>query len=267
MKRKLSATVFLVAVTLLAWAASAGANGPIDINQVTVLAAGGFPYKIKTSGSYILTSNLIVTTDKNAINVTAAQVTIDLNGFGILGPGSSTTVAGINASGLIDVTVENGTVSEFGTGINVGSYGSIRNVHADYNGNGIEVGDSTVVEGCTANHSTNAGVGAFGIFCSALCTISGNTVTGNAASGIFCGGSGCLISANSASENSGGIDCGFGTLGSGCLISGNTLFNNGVGIKAADTTTGYRGNVLKNSKNDVLGGTSLGNNLCSGVGC
>ena len=56
MKRKPSAEIFFAVVTMLGFAASAGAVGPTQINQVTVLAAGGFPYKIKTSGSYILTS-------------------------------------------------------------------------------------------------------------------------------------------------------------------------------------------------------------------
>lgn len=265
MKRKLSAAVFLTVVTVLGFAASSGAVNPIKIDQVTVLAAGGFPYKIKTSGSYILASNLTNSKSTDAIDVTAAQVTIDLNGFEILGPGSSvTTVTGINALGQIDVTVENGAVSEFGTGVNVGSYGIVKNLHADYNGNGISVGNSTVVEGCTANHSTNGVSGASGILCSAGCTISGNTVTANASDGIVCNGFGCLISGNSASANTGiGIVC----IGSGCLISGNTILNNTDGIDAFEATTGYSGNVLNNIGNNALGGTSLGNNLCGGRIC
>jgi len=265
MKRKPSAAVFFAVVTMLGFGASAGAVGPIQINQVTVLAAGGFPYKIKTSGSYILTSNLTNSKSTNAINVAAAQVTIDLNGFVILGPGSSvTTVTGIDASGLIGVTVENGTVSEFGTGINVGSFGIVKNLHADYNGIGIGVGNSNLVQGCTANHSTDSAVGASGIFCSAECTISGNTVTGGASDGIVCNGFGCVISGNSASANTGiGISC----LGSGCLISGNTILNNADGIDAFQATTGYSGNVLNNTNHNVTGGTSLGNNLCGGTVC
>ena len=146
MKREKLVAVFFAAVIVLGFAASAGAVNPIKIDQVTVLAAGGFPYKIKTSGSYILTSNLTNSKSTDAIDVTAAQVTLDLNGFEILGPGSSvTTVTGINASGLIDVTVENGAVSEFGTGVNVGSYGIVKNLHADFNGNGISVGNSTML--------------------------------------------------------------------------------------------------------------------------
>jgi parallel beta-helix repeat protein len=60
--------------------------------------------------------------------------------------------------------------------------------------------------------------------------------------------------------------------GSSCLVSGNTINNNsGVGIYAADSTSGYAGNVLydddgttKAGGGCVIGGVSLGNNLCNG---
>ena len=80
----------------------------------------------------------------------------------------------------------------------------------------------------------------------------------------MCNGFGCLISGNSASANTGiGIVC----VGSGCLISGNTILNNTDGIDAFEATTGYGGNVLNNTGNNALGGTSLGNNLCGGRIC
>ena len=55
---------------------------------------------------------------------------------------------------------------------------------------------------------------------------------------------------------------------SGCLISGNTAFNNLVCIGMDDATSGYGGNVMdNNSTSNHSGGTSLGNNLCSGTVC
>ncbi len=265
MKRKLPASMLFAAATILAFAASAGAvDGTIEINQAKVMAAGGFPYTITANGSYRLTGNLTVSAAKDGIDVLANYLTIDLNGFSILGPGNSvTTVTGINASASKGITVENGTVNDFGVGVNVGFFGIVRNVHADQNGDGIQVGDNTVVEGCTANNSTTVGFGGFGIECSKVCAISGNTVNGGASEGIVCSGNGCLISGNSASANT---NTGIGCLGSACLISSNTLFNNAHGINAFDATTGYGGNVLKNTSNNVLGGTSLGNNLCTTSG-
>ena len=286
MKREKFAAVFFAAAIVLAFAASAGAvDGTIEINQAKVLAVSGFPFIISNPGSYRLTGNLTAPASTSGINVTAPHVTIDLNGFLITGPGTlSGVVNGISAQGIGDVTVENGTLTGFGDGVDVGSFGIVRNVHADANGVGIEVGNNSVVEGCTANNSTSI----FGIFCSAACAISGNTANGNPGQGIDCSGNGCLISGNTADANSThGIECngsgcvisgntvvansdiGIYCAGSGCLISDNAVFANNFGIAAGDTSTGYRGNVLKNTSANVSpgSGTSLGNNLCSGTAC
>ncbi len=288
MKRKLSAALFIAVTAMLAFAASSGAvDGTIEINQAKVLANGGFPYGISSSGSYRLTGSLTVSANTDAITVTAPNVTVDLNGFSITGPGSSSGHAGIDASGVSGVTVENGTVTGFEDGVLVGFFGIARNVHADANETGIDAGNNTTVEGCTANNSTSTG--GWGVYCSAACTISGNTVNGNASIGIGCGGnacvisgntanannsygivcsgSGCLISGNSASTNAIGISCG----GSGCLVSGNIIENNSTtGILAADATTGYGGNVLNGNAANFVEGTSMGpknTNLCSGSTC
>jgi len=186
MKREKLAAVFFGVVTALGLAASAGAvDGTIEINQAKVQANGGFPYKITSSGSYRLTGNLTAPANSDGINVTAANVTIDLNGFSITGPGgSSGFYDGIDASGQSDVTVENGTLTGFGTGVQLGSLGIARNLHADANGMGIVAGNNTVIEGCTANNST--ATGGDGIRCAAGCAISGNTATGNPNYGIAC---------------------------------------------------------------------------------
>jgi parallel beta-helix repeat protein len=79
--------------------------------------------------------------------------------------------------------------------------------------------------------------------------------------GVLARGSGSVISGNTANNNTEyGIYCN----GSGCLISGNTLFSNNLGI-GGDQTSGFGGNVLKNTTN-FLGTTSLGagnTNLCT----
>src|SRR5271167_4775801 len=99
MKRQKLASMFFAAAAMLALAVPAGAvDGTIEINQAKVTAAGGFPYVISGRGCYRLTGNLAVPASTNAINVTAPSVTIDLNGFSINGPGStSATPIGINA--------------------------------------------------------------------------------------------------------------------------------------------------------------------------
>ena len=280
--REKLAAVFFAAAMVLGLAATAGAaDGTIEINQAKVLASGGFPYVISATASYRLTGNLTVPGSTDGIDVTAANVTIDLNGFAIT---TASGLVGIKVSeGLY--TVENGTVNGFSTGgVEGGFFGIVKNLHADGNGQfGINVGDHTVVEGCTAN--LNASPSGVGIVCFSGCAISGNTASQNIADGIDCTGTGCVISSNAAylnskvgincsgsgcaisgntaaSNGSSGISCG----GSGCLVSGNAVSGNALGISAHDTTTGYGGNVLMNTTNHS-GGTSLGHNLCSGIVC
>ncbi len=290
MKRK-TVGLAMFAAAMLGLAASAGAvDGTIDINMAVVNEGGssspcgstaGFPCVINSSGSYRLTGNLTVPASKDGIDVNVSQVTIDLNGFSITGPGSSSSIPlGINATNQFTVTVANGSVDGFGTGVMTGVFGIVRNLHADGNGSGINVGQASLVEGCTANNAINgilagnnsrihgctinnapsAGVDA--ISCGSACAISENTVNGFETNGITAT-AGCVISGNTVGSNGVGINC-----TSGCLISGNTIGGNTTqGIFANDATTGYGGNVLNGNGTSVSGGHSLGGNLCNGTAC
>jgi hypothetical protein len=184
------------AATMLAWVASAGAvDGTIEINQAKVLAAGGFPYTIcgspppacdsdgAISGSYRLTSNLTVSsTSTDAIDVSVSHVTIDLNGFAIVGPGGSTSTSdGINGSASGAFTVENGTVTGFNIDIYTANYGIVRNVHATGSHVGIKAGTGNVISGNTADANGTAGIYCVG----SGCAIYGNTVVNNTVNGIF----------------------------------------------------------------------------------
>ena len=63
------------------------ADGVIEINQAIVEANGSFPDVISEPGSYMLAGNLTVPDeDTTAIEVQADHVTVDLNGFAIIGP-------------------------------------------------------------------------------------------------------------------------------------------------------------------------------------
>src|SRR5579864_3177056 len=69
-------------------------DGVVLINQANALAGNvtpgdtpGFPVTISQSGSYKLSSNLVIADpNANGIQITADNVTIDLNGFSIIGP-------------------------------------------------------------------------------------------------------------------------------------------------------------------------------------
>ncbi len=80
--RALGAGLAILGISLPVFAV----DGVIEINQAAVNAAGGFPFVINTPGSYRLTGNLTVPAETTAIQIAASQVTLDLNGFAILGP-------------------------------------------------------------------------------------------------------------------------------------------------------------------------------------
>jgi hypothetical protein len=70
-------------------------DGQVLINQSTVIASGGFPYRITQPGSYKLSGNLALNTSQNAnysgpggpadvaILIEANNISLDLNGFSI----------------------------------------------------------------------------------------------------------------------------------------------------------------------------------------
>jgi hypothetical protein len=99
--------------------------------------------------------------------------------------------------------------------------------------------------------------------------IRNGTITGFAGPAIIAGNN-ASISAITATGNGSGFTCGTGCLVSNNVISGNT----GAGLIFADTTSGYLGNVLQNNNGNsvgaagqVTGGTSLNQNLCNGTVC
>ena len=70
-------------VTILCPIAAIAVDGVNEINQTSILAAGGFPYTIPAAGSYVLTGNLAPPGATGALVLGAANVVIDLNGFAI----------------------------------------------------------------------------------------------------------------------------------------------------------------------------------------
>ncbi|MBI3759558.1 MAG: hypothetical protein HY269_07365, partial [Deltaproteobacteria bacterium] len=77
-----------------------------------VKPANGGTIKITKSGSYFLAGTLVTglpNFSAIAINAGVNNVTINLNGFAIVGPGPTSTLAGgINASASSGVTILNG---------------------------------------------------------------------------------------------------------------------------------------------------------------
>ncbi len=149
-------------------------DGVILINQSTVMAAGGFPYTISQPGSYKLTGNLVVPNFVSGIQISASNVTLDLNGFTIsgatrpfTGPGTSLIKTTAPVSGI---TLQNGTLSGSLTSnlIDIstasGSLLEHLNLHDDAGGNESFFGKNVVVRAVS-----NPG-GTIAVQCPALVT-------------------------------------------------------------------------------------------------
>lgn len=151
--------------------------------------APGFPVTISESGSYRLGSNLIVPDcDTTAIDITAPNVVVDLNGFSILGPGcGGGSGVGINAEfrGTFPaggVRVMNGVVRGMGSdGIRLFASCRVEGVHALFNGAGMVVAFGCTVVNNTANRNRGVGISVAGG------TVIGNTVRGNGGVGLALG--------------------------------------------------------------------------------
>jgi len=212
------------------------------------------PYPITAPGYYYLTGNLSYT--GNAITVNANDVTIDLMGFSLTGPGTGGPI-GITINGS-NVEVRNGTVSGWYIGIWGEGPSNARVINARANGNiyGIWLnGNNHLIKGCMASQGTfGAGVGltvgsgtisdstvrdftgttyAAAIYSMAgPSTITGNAVlncTGAGVRGIYAAGP-ATISHNSV------INCSIGISGAG----GGSVIGNAVRANSGQSGTIYQ---------------------------
>jgi hypothetical protein len=186
--------------------------------SITPGDAPGFPVTISEPGSYRLAGNLtVLDMFTTAIEITADNVTLDLNGFSIIGPNVCTpnptmcssgggvgVHAGSFSTGTIaphSVRVVNGTVRGMGFhGVRLmGDGTTVERVNTYSNGGpGIVVGDGSVIDSTAV---LNGGAGIIGTI------VRGNISTNNRASGIFLRGPGGVAIGNSAKGNGNfGID-------------------------------------------------------------
>lgn len=204
----ISIATFLTAVPAL------GVDGAIEINQARATIGGvsggdspGFPVSITESGKYRLTGNLTVNEATTAIVVNADNVTLDLNGFSIIGPvncsfaSTSCTPAGvagtygIHATAGDNLVIKNGSVT--GTGgaaVYCGNTDSCVVEHLNITDNysiGIVLGQRGRVSNC--NISSNKGSG---ISSGQSAIIENNIIQGNGSRGLLVRLGGVIATSN-----------------------------------------------------------------------
>ena len=130
--------------------------------------AGGRPITITQSGSYKLTSNLISSsTTVDVIQINADNVTLDLNGFSIIGPRTCTgdnaslvctnsgmTASAVVANGQKNIIVKNGITQGFDTGVQLRNVTQRGNVVDHINSSQNEFG-ITVINGVISDSIAN----------------------------------------------------------------------------------------------------------------
>jgi len=256
-------------------------DGVIEINQASALAGSvtasdepGFPVTIATSGSYRLTGNLTVATASDVgIIITAANVTIDLNGFALSGPVSCTgTPADCDdptengdgiASSAANVTVMNGTVQGLGHfGITlVGTASRVERVRAIGNA-------ADGIQAITVIDSEGVGNGQNGISVLTNGLAQGNRASRNGNDGIVAASRTQLVG-NTTMQNGGdGVD------GSNWVFvtTHNTVGNGGFGIEMFNggfsNVHAFFNNPPNSCVNDqISGGVDMGNNSCCAGVC
>jgi len=167
------------------------------------------PFTINQAGSYYLTTNLTGVSGQNGIIVQTRNVTIDLNGFELVGVGGAVNAitAGPSATNLV---VRNGTIHSWPShglavaGVTQGRYETLRLLRNS--AGGITVGPGSIVANC--NLEANAGATAIS---SSLQTGTGSIVRN------------CVVRTSGGE----GIRVGYGTAVIDCTIEesgGNGLF-------------------------------------------
>ncbi len=294
-----STQILALLLMLLALPAFAG-DGVLEINQTCAVQTGcfagdtaGFPVTISASGSYRLTSNLSgVAADTSGLFLNTSRVTIDFNGFSLLGPSAgSGTGHGVAGGGTLGsfagfTTLKNGVIRGFrAKGVELAGAKGVRleDMTLEFNaGGGASVGDEARIlrngfsgnggatvsnyglitaSGAMIVENVVSGSGGVGVEAGAGSTVSGNTTRQNGGDGIAAG-PGSTVSGNTAYENDGN---GIFVL-AGSTVWGNTVhLNAGFGLTLAQS--GYRENVISsNSAGTVtgIGPVNLGNNACNG---
>jgi parallel beta-helix repeat protein len=255
-------------------------------------------FKITNSGSYYLTGNVNGVSSKSGIFISADNVTLDLNGFAIVGVSGAGT--GIYVfPGHANICIRNGAVANWpSSGVSAATTSNSRFEGLRISGNGFKglfagenclvsdcaargniddgmtIGQGSTVRGCVA--SANGGVG---ISLAEGCTIKDSTASSNSLSGITTGtagsvsgctartngltgilvGGGSIVSQSTAEANAGdGFLATEGSTISSCIARG----NGGSGINTYSACTIQNTTALNNAGHGIYPSVN-----CSVIGC
>lgn len=219
---------------------------------------------ITNPGSYVLTGNLQnPNNNASCITVQAYQVTIDMAGFSIRGLGARAGIYSVQPF----LTVKNGTIRFFGTGVQANVQGvkldGVR-VYASHStgavlgddaqvtdsqfitngGDGLDVGANAVIERCTFDHNSIYGMFALGVGA----MVRESTAANNTSHGIVVDAGATVVSCTAQSNgNTGFID--IAGVNGGTAFMYNSSFSNTIYGFATENSS-VIGNVAKDNGSD-----------------
>jgi hypothetical protein len=285
---KIQTALLIIAIMMVMPFSVYAVDGQRKISQTPSTT---FPIIINQPGSYVLTSNLVVT-DPNttAIEITDSHITLNLNGHMIRGPNAGGTGDGIFSEDGYNLTIKNGSIWGFGgRGIfltstspehllEAGHY--VKDVQTFLNGShGIDIRGGGIIN-CTANRNNSRGISAIystitncttnrnggdGIHASSS-TFTNCTTNGNTNDGIFAIDS--TVTHCTANGNGGnGIYASTSTI-TNCLVYGNS--SNGIDAgnsTITNCTTHYNtSDGIKGYQNCRIEGNNMRHNGTLGTG-
>ncbi len=256
----------------------------IPINEFTAPPSNSAPgvnaavHRISQPGSYYLTGNLSVPSGKSGIMIASGDVTIDLNGYSIVGsPGSFYGVQFASTSiAYNNITVRNGIIRSCGNSgmhlfSNVSAGALIENIIASNNASyGIHVPDESRVINCSAiaNNSTGFQIGnsrggvvinciasnngADGFYAVSRTVFSNCRARQNTGRGILAGLSASITGCTVAENIGGGIFA-----NSGSVVRENVVTNSGaMGIEVAEDSFVSENAVVTSASDGIKAGSS-----------
>lgn len=205
------------------------------VNAVNTPGTASAIYQITQPGSYYLTGPVTGAPGKSGIVIASSGVTLDLNGFDVLGvEGSADGVRiGSPLAPLRNITVRNGSIRGWGAlGLDGAAPSASNCVYTDLTsqGNtnaGFFLGEGSVVSACAATE--NGGPGFFAV---EACTLSRCSARGNSQAG-FMLSTGCIAAECTAMNNT---TSGFIGVSGGLTLSAcSSLYNYQKGFYVAVT--------------------------------
>lgn len=229
-------------------------NTPGDANSV---------FRITQPGSYYLTGNVTGQAAKHGIEVAANAVTIDLNGFALIGVVGSLTGVISDIAADTGITLINGSIRTWGqSGVNFFSFQTLdclldRLVVSGNGSSGIVTANNARMSNCVASDNTASGFNT-----GSGCLATNCTAEDNGSYGITTGGNTTVSNCTSTSNASGGISVGTGSTVIGCTASSNS----GWGIGTSSECLVIDCNAGRNAEDGIRcagSGSLIRGNVCA----